>query len=587
MTQQMRRSQFVITYGPGAILEGASGPKVIPSPDIGLFRSGSSIQPETYEISDLRMSEGLLHRARIFHLPSNAELNLPESTPLYRTRNFPEWALCTRHWILHRGWHECPRCGPTMVDSRPRAVRFIRACPNGHMDDVDWHYLIHRDVSCPQRAYYVWHGAGGSLGQVQIECPRCHRSVNFGWAYGQDWPCSGRYPERESLGSAPVRPGGCPQQSRIIQRQATNLRMPELHTLFTIPQRHTKLHILLQSVPVRSALVASRRVSSHKQLTNMLGNLVSSGLIPERTAAEILNHPWSEIRQSIADIFSPVSTSYDQLLLEEFHALIEGSISGVPPVHLPVPTSPVVFEIVPGNVWRFATSNGRHFKVVPISRLRTVTVQTGYRRMDPATGQLTSVSFRDEGGQEWLPGSMHFGEGVFIMLDEEDGWHFPMGGSAKQWETSLYQAEYPDFLFRGATQEERHPIFVWWHTLSHLLLRSIAVNSGYSSASIRERVYLEINNSQARGGIVLYTSQAGADGTLGGLIAMVPHFDQVLNSAFRQLEVCSNDPLCCDNEFRSGNYNGSACYGCVLVSETSCEHRNMWLDRRVVLDNMP
>lgn len=83
----------------------------------------------------------------------------------------------------------------------------------------------------------------------------------------------------------------------------------------------------------------------------------------------------------------------------------------------------------------------------------------------------------------------------------------------------------------------------------------------------------------------MYSTQQGCDGTLGGLIALAPYFYDILNRAFEMLENCSGDPLCFESKFKSGNYNGAACYGCLLISETSCEHRNMWLDRTVLLEN--
>jgi hypothetical protein len=69
LTQQIRLSQFVITYGPGAILEGTYGPRIIPSPNIGLFNN-PAINLEDLEISDQRMSQGVLQGARIFRLPA-------------------------------------------------------------------------------------------------------------------------------------------------------------------------------------------------------------------------------------------------------------------------------------------------------------------------------------------------------------------------------------------------------------------------------------------------------------------------------------------------------------------------------------
>jgi hypothetical protein len=125
--------------------------------------------------------------------------------------------------------------------------------------------------------------------------------------------------------------------------------------------------------------------------------------------------------------------------------------------------------------------------------------------------------------------------------------------------------------------------------LSHRLINALAVDSGYSSASVRERVYVNIDPATgiATGGVLLYTAQPGGDGTLGGLIALVPEFERVLDSAFRTLDSCSNDPLCGEEEFASGKYNGAACYACALVSETSCEYRNMRLDRNLLRENLP
>jgi hypothetical protein len=112
------------------------------------------------------------------------------------------------------------------------------------------------------------------------------------------------------------------------------------------------------------------------------------------------------------------------------------------------------------------------------------------------------------------------------------------------------------------------------------------VDSGYSSASIRERIFLDVDNEtgEASGGLLLYTAQPGGDGTLGGLIALVPEFERVLERALYNLDSCSNDPLCGEEEFGPQKYNGAACYACALISETSCEHRNMSLDRKLLLE---
>jgi len=599
MTQHLRISQFVITYGPGAIIEGTEGPRVIPLPDIGVFNSRTRLDPSDYEISDQRMTHGLLRRARIFRLPSNAELGIPEDQYIYSTKPFPRWKLCLNtqghqgdFYVLYKQY-KCPVCGNTGRKGR-EAIRFIKACPDGHMDEVDWYFLAHGFRSgCQHTEWFKWYGGGGSLSNVRIECPRCGSSkFTLGWAYGREWNCSGRYPEREPWHSHPHRPG-CRKKARIIQRQASNLRIPELLTLFSIPPRHTRLHNLLQIRPIFDA-IAAINPSSKKQIEKILHNLEKNNLISGSTMDEILSCPWPEINRAIQDILSPVPTSYHELITEEFHALIEGSICGIPPIRGPASHSPVIIEINPHLVRKFEGIRGTRFRVTPILRLRTVTVQRGYRR-DVGSGiipRLVDISFPDpiNSQQRWYPGVEFLGEGIFIIFDDNDGWDFQIKGkTANVWMSAFNtSSSYPDYVFRDpSVREELHPVFVWWHTFSHLLIRSIAAEAGYSSASIRERVYFELGDSEARGGILLYATQPGSEGTLGGLVALTPYFQDILDRVFEQLRICSGDPLCLEHRFKAGHYNGAACYGCVLLSETSCEHRNMWLDRHIVLENLP
>lgn len=600
MAQQVRLSQFVITYGPGAMLEGRGGPRVIPTPDVGLFYPNSGLVPEDFEISDQRMSQGLLQGARIFRLASNAEVGATDRAHLYRTRPFPAWSLCLGDGhggdvgILYSG-DQCPFCR-RQGRRRPESIRFVRACQAGHLDDVHWAYVVHRGSACGRTDWFRWHGGGGALSQVEIECPDCGRRANLGQAYGQSWACSGRYPEREALGAPPARPG-CNQQARIIQRQASNLRLAELRTLFTIPPRATRLHNLLQAGNIRSALVGVglASITVKNNLQGVLERLVAQGLASRAAVNEILQHDWREIRQAIGDVLSPMAPDFRGLLLEEFHQLLHASINGFPPVYGPAPSSPAIFEVNPASVRVFPLMEGRRLRVTPVSRLQTITVQSGYRReirggapgLPPALAAVTPVSFQDSQNRRWYPGVRFLGEGVFVALEDGEGWHFPLPTPAAQnWHAAAVSgATYPDHLFRSNVRDELHPVFVWWHTLSHLLIRAISIDSGYSSSSIRERVYVEIDarNGRARGGVVLYATQPGNDGSLGGMIALVPRFDRIVSHALEMLRICSNDPLCAENHFAVGRYCGPACYSCLLISETSCEHRNLWLDRETVL----
>lgn len=51
--------------------------------------------------------------------------------------------------------------------------------------------------------------------------------------------------------------------------------------------------------------------------------------------------------------------------------------------------------------------------------------------------------------------------------------------------------------------------------------------------------------------------------------------------------LCSNDPVCAQHDPPNSHerrfLHGSACHGCLLISETSCEQQNDFLDRGLVV----
>ena len=55
-------------------------------------------------------------------------------------------------------------------------------------------------------------------------------------------------------------------------------------------------------------------------------------------------------------------------------------------------------------------------------------------------------------------------------------------------------------------------------------------------------------------------------------------------------ELCSNDPICAHHQpgesIEGRLLHGAACHGCALVAETSCEMRNDYLDRALVVPVM-
>lgn len=125
--------------------------------------------------------------------------------------------------------------------------------------------------------------------------------------------------------------------------------------------------------------------------------------------------------------------------------------------------------------------------------------------------------------------------------------------------------------------------YVMLHTLSHLLITAVALDCGYAASSIRERVYAVPSGY----GILLYTASPDAEGTLGGLVQTADRIEFYLRQALAGGELCSNDPVCAQHHPDSPEEErfllGAACHGCVLLPESSCERRNDYLDRALVV----
>jgi len=131
------------------------------------------------------------------------------------------------------------------------------------------------------------------------------------------------------------------------------------------------------------------------------------------------------------------------------------------------------------------------------------------------------------------------------------------------------------------------PRFLLLHTLGHLLIRQVALECGYGSSSIRERLYVGTAAEPATG-ILLSTAASDSEGTLGGLVALGQreHLKRLLDNALEDASRCSSDPLCAEHtpEDPSETLHSAACHACLFASETTCETNNRWLDRAVLVD---
>ena len=614
-TQPLMRSQFVLTYGPGSIIETENGPRLIPSLDLGL--NNFSKVTTDYRISDIRMEHlinnisGFNENIRLFTLPSNASEG-NDYKGLYKTLIFPAWKICYNYSghdscsntaVLYNSrfnYGRCPICGKESSSH----VRFVLACPSGHLDDVDWDYAVHKGKECGNDRIFKWE-SGRSLSSIKITCPDCGAYTTMQDIYNPEkttfW-CKARLPEEEpfmdfysehnrNVGYGkyltnerkafnegikdydPSKHRLCNNPMKIIQRQSTALRVPLTKTLLTLPKYDTDQIDLIQD---QSNEAREMLIEMYESIENGLSFSdafnQSGGRFLQQDVKDELEKDYKDFLKKAVDIYTH-NGDYLNLLEDEFNSLSDASQKN----------SRNFEKGTPKNLNIDIFGHDFEFTLFPINKIRTITTQIGYQRFaGKAKDGENPFKIRYIGKKPrmsrdpyvWYPAFEGIGEGIFITSDMNPLEVFDLDGNISQWENVN------NSLFSDISEEIYKPLLVWWHTLSHAIIRELGYMSGYSSASIRERVYA---TKEGKGGILLYNTSPGDETGMGGLVGSVNNFKRIIDKALLNIQNCSNDPLCSLVEITPTNINGAACINCLFLSETSCEFGNRLLDRHMLL----
>jgi hypothetical protein len=262
------------------------------------------------------------------------------------------------------------------------------------------------------------------------------------------------------------------------------------------------------------------------------------------------------------------------------------------------PESPFLAEALPRASWdpdaKPALRNIE--RIVLVHRLREVMALVGFTRFEPAgtdeKGELdldgiSPAALSPE--PEWFPAIENRGEGVFIVVSPGaiGNWRDHFGvrqrGTKFLAGTNAWIKEHP-----GSDRKFPGNPYIMLHSLAHMLLTRISLDCGYPAAALRERIYALSDVGMY--GILLHTGTSGSEGTLGGLVESSRRIGEHLLAALEEARLCSNDPVCAEHD-ASAEHDpmhllGAACHGCLLIAETSCEQRNDWLDRALVVPTL-
>lgn len=233
--------------------------------------------------------------------------------------------------------------------------------------------------------------------------------------------------------------------------------------------------------------------------------------------------------------------------------------------------------------------------IILVKRLREVRALVGFTRLKPPDNFIMGAEDDDSESRlidlkdkcnNWYPGYEVRGEDIFIELNLEKINEWIYENPEVQRRADKLSKRYNEKR-NNVSKREITPKFVLLHTLAYLLIKELSFQCGYSSTSLRERIYCDLPDDEyTMNGILIYTADSDAEGSLGGLVKQgeVENLPRIIKKAIQRAEWCSYDPICIESEGQGiDNLNLAACYSCCLLPETCCEEFNTLLDRAMIV----
>lgn len=589
--KSMRAAQLVTPFGPGAVVE--LGSESFACTDISRWPAG-----ECPTLSENPL-QSLLGKA--IRRPPLEESSA--QVPFYR---FPRWLFCPscrrlydyRSRVDEDNGFATPVCFEGKCNKASLVpMRFVAVCEHGHLQDVDWFRWAHRNNQIAEngqctrqtaRLKFLTTGAsGGDFNAMSIKCESCNSSNTFEALTNRPYPfgCHGRQPWEG------YRESNCESLPRVFPRAASNVYYAQTRSALDIREggheQASQYDGLMRWLSALPALAGPRAVvplipdwEERKDIyQNILEEAVRQFGLPEDVTRNAVIEAIKGKEGGGQAYDTGISDRTQHGILMSEWPVLSGK-SSVRSEFLQ--TRPVLAK----GVWPEPYCEPFE-QITLVDRLREVRALTGFRRMKPDSS-ASEVEVDLGKGLDWLPGIETFGEGIFVKLSERHvaawegkvqpllaGRMLQLGEACKRWG-------------REPADAYASPRFIALHTLAHGLLRRLAFDAGYSSTSIRERIYCSGGMSRAAG-ILLYTSEGDSEGSLGGLVRQgaPDRFLGTLQRALADLSWCSADPVCGEIEHQGiDGLNAAACHACALVGETSCVFNNSLLDRRLVVGSL-
>lgn len=502
---------------------------------------------------------------------------------------FPRWMVCSRCRLLAplssnlfepkvqpyrpdktRYVHNCTTQGtaPTVVPAR-----FLVACHKGHLDDFPWPEFVHKGkTECNGPLYMYELGASGEASDVVVECKKCNVTRRMAEAFGRDNrshmpPCRGRRPQLRDFD-----PDGCDEAHVApILQGASNSWFPVVVSALSVPQATDPLAqmiddnwAVLEKATAPEIVAAFRAIGQLKDFSKYTDAEIWKGIQKKLEGADDVEDTASDLKKPEWQVFSNPTTAQTS---DHFRLRL------VEP---------------PDGYAEFFD------KIVLADKLREVRALIGFTRIESPRDFDSAFDLPPDRRAPlsrrvptWVPASETRGEGIFFQFSEKAIQEWLKRSKVQNEEFFKAHRLWRELKGLDPSANYHGLRYVLLHSFAHAVIRQLAIECGYTTASIAERIYSRNPaDGEPMAGVLIYTAAPDSEGTLGGLCALGEpkklgrHLDQALET----VRLCASDPLCSEHKGTSdGTLHAAACHACSFLPETSCERGNKYLDRAVLV----